>query len=132
MTLVGDSRAYAFLKKHGPLINELPNRSIILTVHGRVWVLTFLLFHDYLSKDLFNDIAKFFEQNPGRAAFETGKKLRETCERWLKDNGKLIVNYPKQIVPPTDLNYGQVSLLLNLLVAAQENLERAAAGRKVQ
>ena len=134
MTLVGDSKAYVFLSKHGALIRELPNRSVTLTVEGRVWLLTFLLFYDYLTKDLFNDIAKFFEQQPTIAPYETGKKLREVCQRWLKDHAEQIKDphMAKVQAYPSDLNYAQVSLLMNLLIAAQENLEGAAEGRKVQ
>lgn len=132
MTLVGDSKAYVFLAKHGPLIHELPNRSVALTVEGRVWVLTFLLFHDYLTKQIFNDIAEFFNSRPGIAAYQTGIKLREVCQRWLNDNSKQLKRDGKATVSPTDLNYSQVAFLLNLLVAAQENLERCAEGRKVQ
>ena len=132
MTLVGDSKAYVFLSKHGALIRELPNCSVTLTVEGRVWLLTFLLFYDYLTKELFNDIAKFFEQQPGTAAYETGKKLRAVCQRWLNDHVQHLKEASKEQVYPTDLSYAQVAILMNLLVAANENLERAAEGRKVQ
>ena|ERR1035437_5501741 len=132
MPLVGDSKAYVFLKKHGALIHELPNHAVILTVAGRVFVITFLLFHGYLTKEVFNTLALDFDSQPELAAYETGKILRKVCESWLTNNKKLIKEHPNANLVPTDLTFSQVSLLLNLLVAGQEDLEREAEGRKVQ
>lgn len=132
MALVGDARAYVLLRKHGALVHTLANQATILTIEGRVFILTFLLFHEYLTKDTFNEIAQQHETQPSIAAFETGKKLREVCQNWILDNEKKIKRQGNLPVYPTDLTYVQVEFLLNLLIAAQENLERAAAGGKVQ
>jgi hypothetical protein len=130
--LVGDSKAYAFLKKHGALIHELPNKALMLTLDGRVFIVTFLLFQGYLTKELFNEIAERKEVAPQFAAYDTGKLLRTACQRWLKETSNILRRSPDAYVYPTDLTYAQLSLLLNLLVAYQENLEGAAEGRKVQ
>lgn len=132
MPIVGDSKAYAFLKKHGALVHELPNKALLLTLDGRVFIVTFLLFCGYLTKELFNEIAERKQAAPQFAAYDTGKLLRAACQRWLNDTAKILLLRPDAYVYPTDLTYAQLSLLLNLLVAHQENLESTAEGRKVQ
>jgi hypothetical protein len=141
--IVGDSKAYVFLCKHGPLIEQLPNGAVLLTLGGRVFVLTLLLYHGYLAKYMFNILAERDTRmevmspnspfvGPQSAAYDTGKMLRTACEQWLANNKKQLYEQPTAIAYPTDLTFAQIALLLETLVAGQEDLERVAEGRKVQ
>ena len=132
MPIVGDSKAYVFLAKHGPLIEELPNKAVLLTLGGRVFVLTLLLYHGYLTQKMFNSIAEHFARAPRTAAYESGKMLRSACQQWLVNNAKQLREQPTALATPTDLTFTQVALLLEVLVAGQEDLERVAEGRRVQ
>jgi hypothetical protein len=129
MTITGDGRAFVFLRKHGPLIKQFSNQLVLLTLEGRVFILTFLLYHDYLSKDMFNEIA--LTQSENQTGYETGKLLRSVCQKWLEDNRGHLDDMTT-VVPPTDLCFHEIGYLLLLLIAGQENLECAVEGKLVQ
>lgn len=128
MTIVGDSKAYVFLSKHGPLVQELPHGIVLLTLAGRIFILTFLFFHEYLTKDAFNEIS--LTESPDHVGYQTGKMLRSLCQKWLDNNHRRLNDLT--IAYPTDLSFASVSFLMQLLIAGQENLEVAVEGKKVQ
>jgi hypothetical protein len=126
--IVGNPAAYVFLKKHGPLIREVKNGGLLLTLEGRVFVIHYFFYIDYLTKKQFNDITEQGDgkENPLAIAMQTGQLIREAAEKWLKAVDEFAKKNPEVIVDGTDLNYRQMGALLWVLIASELKSETAA------